>query len=381
VRVVLVQIRVKKGFVGGGISQSVHARSRMLAEAGHQVTILSTFEDPSDTPPHPSVKLAHVPWGGRMPAFAAIWGDLRQGKRLAEWLEANPEHDVVDVQEANIAPPLFEVCERRRIPKVHTIRQTVLAGEVRYGPLKTGILKRLNLSAARRAQINIAVSGFIRDIYVTAGIPEAKIRTIYNALDIPTETHAPSQERQAPTFLWVGRMVTGKGLDVAVAAARKVLDQIPQARFLFLGSGLLLEEAKRQAGERLGRGIEFPGHVERQDEMLRHRLDADVFFFTTVHESFGRVLAEAMAVGLPSVVTDIPILRELMGDTGLYFKLNDPDELATRLIEMARNPDLRRDLGERARARCIGMLSWDSIREATIEAYQDAIELASGHAK
>jgi glycosyltransferase involved in cell wall biosynthesis len=77
---------------------------------------------------------------------------------------------------------------------------------------------------------------------------------------------------------------------------------------------------------------------------------ADVFVFPTLIEGHGMALVEAMFKKLPSVASNIEVLREVLTDNenGLLFNPNDADSLATSMIRLHRQPELRERLGRRA---------------------------------
>lgn len=85
----------------------------------------------------------------------------------------------------------------------------------------------------------------------------------------------------------------------------------------------------------------------------------DVFVFPSVSESFGHPMAEAMSTGLPSVVADTPINREICGDGALYFNPFSPSDLAARLRELDSDPALRERLSANGRARASSLYRWD----------------------
>jgi len=86
--------------------------------------------------------------------------------------------------------------------------------------------------------------------------------------------------------------------------------------------------------------------------------DCDIFVYPSVVESFGHALAEAMAAGLPIVAADVPINRELCGDSALFCSPFDPAELAAKVELLVNDPRLRKELGRKALERSQS-LRWD----------------------
>lgn len=101
--------------------------------------------------------------------------------------------------------------------------------------------------------------------------------------------------------------------------------------------------------------VQFLGRVEDIDAFLA-RLDVFVFA-TTAREGFGNAAAEAMASGLPCILTDVGPCREVGGDATLYFPVHDARALACALGQIAEDASLRRELAAKGRARAMAHFS------------------------
>ena len=149
-----------------------------------------------------------------------------------------------------------------------------------------------------------------------------------------------------PLFLFVGRLVREKGLDVLLEAWRRS-GLAHEGRLLVAGEGPLAVG---------GAGVTALGHVEEHDlPALYARADALVLPSVppaTFREPWGLVANEAMHQATPVIATDAvgAVAGGLVvdGRNGLVVPASDPDALATRLQTIARNPELARSLGERA---------------------------------
>ena len=114
----------------------------------------------------------------------------------------------------------------------------------------------------------------------------------------------------------------------------------------------LLRNAKYSDCVRMGR----IDHVS-----LRKALqEFDVFVFPSMAETFGFPMVEAMRAGVPLVVSDIPVHREICGDAALYFRLSDPEDLASKIEELNSKPSLRKQLMAKAQTRVAGQFTWES---------------------
>lgn len=93
-------------------------------------------------------------------------------------------------------------------------------------------------------------------------------------------------------------------------------------------------------------------------EIQRFYQESDIFVFSSIAESFGHPLVEAMASGLPIVASDIPICREICGEAALYFDPMDPQELAQKILLLWKDGRMRRRLGKIGEARAQSRFTW-----------------------
>ncbi len=116
------------------------------------------------------------------------------------------------------------------------------------------------------------------------------------------------------------------------------------------GAGVLAEEIRKQVAEAgLERRVRFLGALTQPQEVMRH-WEAFVFA-TTAAEGFGIAVAEAMAAGLPCVLTDVAALREVAGNCAYYAAPASPSDLSARIMEVIGNPELAKARGEEGRLR------------------------------
>lgn len=152
-------------------------------------------------------------------------------------------------------------------------------------------------------------------------------------------------------FAQVSRLTEQKGHQFLIDAAPRIIAQIPQARFVFIGDGPLrvsLEEKIKRM--RLQDYFTLLGFRQDVHELLPL---FDVFALPSLYEGLPNVVLEAMACGLPVVATPADGTKEAVIDriTGLLTPIGDADALASRLIEVGLDGDLRLRLGLAGRRR------------------------------
>ncbi len=154
-----------------------------------------------------------------------------------------------------------------------------------------------------------------------------------------------------PTILYVGFLNERKGVRLLLQAFASVRRAVPEARLVLAGRGPMQAELAAYA-ERLGEpgAVEFAGFIEphRVPEVFA---GADVFVLPSLEDTFGVVVVEAMASGVPVVCS------KFAGASGYIREANDgrvvdptrPGEMAQAMIELLRRPDLRRAMAARGR--------------------------------
>ena len=185
-----------------------------------------------------------------------------------------------------------------------------------------------------------------------AFVPEEKLAFLPNPL-----AEQPSSETfafAAPTVITVGRLVEQKGIDVLLVAWAKVAASLPAWRLALVGDGPLADALKEQASK-LGveDSVDWVGHVSDPFPLLR---GAKLFVMTSRFEGTPNALLEAMACGLPAVVSDAsPGPCELIGTeesrAGLIVPVEDANATADAILRLARDDTLRRRFGLAARER------------------------------
>ena len=213
----------------------------------------------------------------------------------------------------------------------------------------------------------LAVSEATRQAYVEAGIPTHRIQTVLDGVDL--ERFAPSTNGAAPplsgipadphrlTVGLVSRLIPAKGVREFLHAARRVVDQWPQVRFVLVGGDPTPGEPHLKEWNALTETLELSGHVLftgwRADlETITPLFDVAVQS-SIYWEGWGMSLLEAMACGKPVVATRIGGVPEVVeeGKTGLLVPPGDSPALAEALLRLLRDPALRTRMGEAGRRR------------------------------
>lgn len=189
-----------------------------------------------------------------------------------------------------------------------------------------------------------------------------KVVVIPNGVDLKKfqSSTAPKEiDLPKPLVLCVAALERAKRLDLVV----KAVSQLEKASLLLVGQGSQ-EDNLQKLGDNLLSG-RFRIRSFLHDAMPGVYAAADIFTYPTVPwESFGIVVLEALATGLPVVATDDPIRREIVGQAGLFLDPTNTDEYAAKLKEA-----LSTNWGDKPR-RQAEKFSWDAIAEKYEELFK-----------
>ncbi len=202
--------------------------------------------------------------------------------------------------------------------------------------------------------------------------PRANIVVIPNGVR-PVPPVSPARDSQ--TILFVGRLVVEKGVQVLLAALNRLQHLYPAARLVVAGAGPYAGELQALAASLgLAGRVEFTGFVseEARNQLLAR---ARVAVFPSLYEPFGIVALEAMAAGVPVIVSRTGGLAEVVEDnqTGLAFNPGDVAGLERCLVTIFQNPDLAAAMGSNARARVYRDYTWEAVARQTRALYQDML--------
>lgn len=207
----------------------------------------------------------------------------------------------------------------------------------------------------------IAVSEGMRQYHLQRGkLPLYKTMTLYNGIDLapftPGDNGHQRAERQAlgippeaPLLITVAVLRPLKGIQYMIEALPTILQAVPEARYLVVGSGpheASLKELVKAQG--LSERVIFTGARRDVPNLLAL---SDLFVLPTLTEALPTVLAEAMAAQKPIVVSNVGGVPEMVehGCNGLLVPPADPARLAEACLHLLQNPDQARNLARTGR--------------------------------
>lgn len=346
----------------GGVQTHVGELGERLLRRGHEIIALAPVRSRAEQgwvravgrPVDLTYNRSNVPLDPRP------WSSRTVGRYLRTF---GP--DVVHLHEPFAPSTTLWALLTAKVPLVATFHSG--AAPARLYDVAGPVLRRL----ARRISVRIAVSETAAE--VARRRLEGRFEVIPNGVDVGRFADAaPADLGSGPKLLFVGRLDERKGFPVAAETFARLADQRPELRLVVVGDG-----PERSATERLPAGvlarITLLGTVANEDLPPIHAA-CDLFVAPNMGgESFGIVLVEAMAAGLPIVASAIPGFTEVLRD-GVDGLLVPPGDAAATTRAVARildDPSLAGRLGASGRERALGY-SWDVVLPRLEAAYARA---------
>jgi glycosyltransferase involved in cell wall biosynthesis len=196
------------------------------------------------------------------------------------------------------------------------------------------------------------------------------IHVIHNAIE---STHASNAKQNPLQFVYVGRLVFYKNLEVAIKAVDIARKTEPGIKLVLVGSGphrKTLETMVRKMG--LEKNIEFKGYVT-PEEKSKIIAESSALVFPSLCEGFGLVILEAYEQKKPVLVSNIKPMSYIVSDkvTGYVLDPHDEKAWAQALLEVIKNPDQVKVMGQNGYQSLITSYSQESMYQKVIEMYND----------
>jgi phosphatidylinositol alpha-mannosyltransferase len=181
-------------------------------------------------------------------------------------------------------------------------------------------------------------------------------------------------------ILFVGRMEKRKGFKYLLGAYERVKREFPECRLIVVGpQGRSWEKYRKHAIKHNLKDVICAGYVPYED-LPRYYRSADIFCApATDKESFGLVLLEAMAVGKPTVASDIAGYSAVVdhGVNSLLVRPRDEKALANALLQLLQDKSLRESMGSKAEIKARDY-SWETVAQQVMSYYDDLLQGSPG---
>lgn len=208
---------------------------------------------------------------------------------------------------------------------------------------------------------------------ISNGIDLDKFDNFHKDLDF-RRNYARDNEK---IILSMARIVNEKGLQFLIGAMPKIIANYNDVKLVIAGQGPMLDELKRIAyNVGVSDRVYFTGYL-KGDAVQKMYKNADVAVFPSTYEPFGIVALEGMLAEIPTVVSDVGGLNEIVehGLTGLKSYAGNSNSIADSVLQILKDENLAKRIAKNGRKEVLDNYSWTQIAESTIETYKEGIEI------
>ena len=372
----------------GGIARVVHDLSKRLIKDGHEVTVI-TYRD-GNVPEYENdkgVEVYRVDNYMIHPNNFIDWIMQLNFNMIAKATEViNKEggFDVIHAHDWLVTYAAKSLKQSFNLPMVATIHATE-AG--RNSGIHDDIQRYINdtewLLTYEATEVIVNsnyMKGHVQGLF---GLPFDKISVIPNGINLNNFTGIDRDYDFRRRFamdnekiiLYVGRLVYEKGVQHLISAMPKILENYHDSKLVIAGKGGMIDELKSQVDSMgLSNKVYFTGYLNQKEVQKMYKC-ADVAVFPSTYEPFGIVALEAMLAGIPTVVSDIGGLNEIVehGVNGMKSYTGNPNSIADSVLSLLFDPQLAMNVTKNAKNKVKDEFNWQKIAQDTHYIYELAI--------
>ena len=372
----------------GGISRVVHDLSHRMIKDGHEVTVI-TYKD-GNTPyfeDDKGVKVYRVDNYMINPNNFIDWIMQLNFNMIAkanELIIKQGKFDVIHAHDWLVTYAAKSLKESHNMPIVATIHATENG---RNSGIHDETQRYINdtewLLTYESTEVIVNSNYMKNELQRNFGLPFEKINVIPNGINLNNFTGIERDydfRRQfamdnEKIILYVGRLVYEKGIQNLIGAMPKILSNYHDAKLVICGRGGMMEELKQEA-RNLGieNKVYFAGYCDSKKVQKMYKC-ADLAVFPSTYEPFGIVALEAMLAGIPTVVSDVGGLNEIVehGVDGMKSYAGNSNSIADSVLALLFDAKLCNAISKSAVKKVKEQYNWNKIAQDTHYVYEQAI--------
>ena len=349
----------------GGVQNHIRDLAEFLIAAGHQVSVLAPAIDEDNLPDYVvnAGKPISIPYNG---AVARVLFGPVAFSRVRQWISQG-DFDLLHLHEPAIPSISLLACWAADGPMVGTFHAAAKRQKIIFaiGPILEPAIEKLSARIAVSEAARLTLTDHLDTDAIV--IPNGIYASRYHQ-------GTPEKKWQGNTIGFIGRFEEPrKGLSVLLEALPVIARFAPDVRILVAGPGDPTE-VEKSIDPQLRHRFEFLGKISEEDKANFMSSVSLYVAPNTGGESFGMILAEALAGGACVVASDIPAFDDLLGhgQFGALFKSEDPTDLAKVVIDLLRDESKRSQLATAGRSRGQSF-DWDLIAKRIYSVYEMSI--------
>jgi glycosyltransferase involved in cell wall biosynthesis len=362
-----------------GVAMTLDHLARGVMERGHDMEVVRPRQFKADKPRFEGRYSERLCTGMPLPGYDGLhFGISTPGRLVTHWRKTRP--DVVHVAtEGPLGWDAIRAARTLKLPVVSSYHTNFHSYGTHYG---FGTLVRTALAWLRHIH-NSTLLTFAPSDDVVATLTREKFRNVkLLGRGVDTRLYDPAKRSdelrkswgagaETPVAIYVGRVAGEKNIPLAIEAFAAMRNILPELKFVIVGDG---PARKKLEGEHPD--FIFTG-VKRGEELATHYASADAFIFASVTETFGNVVTEAMASGLPVIAYNYAAPGRYVQDGAsgrLVSPMGDAPTFIAAAETFARDRVRWREMGDEAR-RVAMSVSWDAVIESYLCDVQGVLAL------
>lgn len=373
----------------GGIARVVHDLSKRLIKDGHEVTVV-TYRDSADVPEYENDKGVNVYRVDNYMIHPNNFIDwilqlnFNLVSKATEIINKEGDFDVIHAHDWLVANAAKTLKNAYGIPVVATIHATE-AG--RNSGIHNDTQRYINdtewMLTYEASEVIVNSNYMKNELQRLFGLPYEKINVIPNGVNLSNfagverdynfrRQYAMDNEK---IILYVGRLVYEKGVQHLIAAMPKILSNYHDAKLIISGRGGMMDELRQEASNLgLNNKIYFTGYLDSKQVQKMYKC-ADVAVFPSTYEPFGIVALESMLAGVPTVVSDVGGLDEIIthGVDGMKAYAGNANSIADSVTALLYDHQLASNVSKKARQKVKEQFNWEKIAQDTYFTYEKAV--------
>lgn len=373
-------------FADRGCHVRIYEEARALQKLGNRVVIY-TYHNGRDIAGINTRRIMNIPWYEKLeagPSYHKIYLDFLLLLKLVKsgiYEKANIIH--AHLHEGALLGKIYK--KFRRIPLVFDFQGSLSSELVDHNFLKRKsfafkfirkVEKSINSSADAIVVSSANSANLLKEeldvkkdkiFVVQDGVDVNEFKMYKDTADLRRKLNLPLNKK---IVVYLGLLNRYQGVDCLLEAIGYLVKKNQNVHFLIMGYPDVEKYKEIARKKKISDTVTFTGRIDyRQAPQYLSLGDIAVSPKISKTESNGK-LYNYMAVGLPIVVFDTPVNREILGELGIYAELGDPVSLAKRLERVLSNDNLAKDLREKLRQEAVDVHSWQATGKKLMDVYQ-----------
>jgi len=377
-------------FADRGCHVRIYEEVRTLQNLGNKV-IIYTYHNGRDIPGIETRRIINIPWYKKLeagPSYQKLYLDFLL---LLKVVKSNiyKKADIIHahLHEGALLGKIYK--KFKKIPLVFDFQGSLTSEAVDHNFLKEEsfalkFIRKIEdsinnsadaivVSSANSANLLKEESNLRKDkvFVIQDGVNVNEFKRYNNILSLKRKLNLSLDKK---IVVYLGLLNRYQGVDCLLEAISYLVKKNRDVHFLIMGYPDVEKYKKMAVKKGIDRSITFTGRINYKEAPQYLSLgDVAVSPKVSKTESNGK-LYNYMAIGLPTVVFDTPVNREILGDLGIYAELANPISLAEKLEMVLSDENLAKNLGKKLRERAVNIYSWKAAGKKLMNVYQIILE-------